>query len=122
MTSCSTKTRTAALSANTRGRPGPWYGNSRCVRSISANNLPIVVLRSIVINRNCSQNSGSRLIEVSRPLSLTLCRRYCFMSDTRVAQASETPTTASAEMPFMGMSSLSCSMAARPSRAYQRSS
>jgi hypothetical protein len=92
MTSCSTKIRTAALSANTRGRPGPWYGNSRCVRSISANNLPIVVLRSIVISRNCSQNSGSALIEVPRPLSLTLCT-YCFMSGIRVAHTSETPTS-----------------------------
>jgi hypothetical protein len=51
-----------------------------------------LVLRSIVISRNCSQNSGSRLIEVSRPLSLTLCT-YCFMSGIRVAHAAETPTS-----------------------------
>ena len=58
---CRTKILTAALSVSTRWRPGPWYGSSRCVRSISLSNAPIVTLRSIVVNRNCSQKSGSRL-------------------------------------------------------------
>jgi len=75
MSAWNTNIRTAALSVRTRWRPGPWYGSRRPVRSISANNLPIVVWRSIVISRNCSQNSGSTVIDVSRPLILTWCRQ-----------------------------------------------
>jgi hypothetical protein len=78
MSVCSTKTRTAALSVRTRWHPGPWCGSRRPVRSISANSLPIVVWRSIVISRNCSQNSGSTVIDVSRPLILTWCRQLSF--------------------------------------------
>jgi hypothetical protein len=78
MSVCSTKTRTAALSVRTRWHPGSWCGSRRPVRSISANSLPIVVWRSIVISRNCSQNSGSTVIDVSRPLILTWCRQLSF--------------------------------------------
>ena len=70
MSVCSTKTRTAALSVRTRWRPGPWYGSRRMVRSISAISLAVVVRRSIVINRSCSQNSGSTAIEVLWPSSV----------------------------------------------------
>ena len=59
MSVCSTKTRTAALSVRTRWRPGPWYGSGRMVRLISANRRLMVVLCTIVISRNWSQNSGS---------------------------------------------------------------
>ena len=37
-----------------------------------------MVWRSIVISRNCSQNSGSTVIDVSRPLILTWCRQLSF--------------------------------------------
>ena len=72
MTVRSTKTRTAALSVSVRSQPLPWYGNRRIVRSISARRLPMVVRRSITISRNCSQKSGSTLIDVYRPFSQTL--------------------------------------------------
>jgi hypothetical protein len=90
MSVCSTKTRTAALSVRTRWRPGPWCGSRRPVRSISANSLPIVVWRSIIISRNCSQNSGSTVIDVSRPLILTWCRQgdwNRFTTHSRIAHA-----------------------------------
>ena len=72
MTVRSTKTRTAALRVSVRSQPLPWSGNRRIVRSISARRLLMVVWRSITISRNCSQKSGSTLIDVYRPLSHTL--------------------------------------------------
>jgi hypothetical protein len=58
----STKTRTAALSVSVRSQPLPWSGNRRIVRSISARRLLMVVRRSIMISRNCSQKSGSSVV------------------------------------------------------------
>jgi hypothetical protein len=90
MRAWNTNIRTAALSVRTRWRPGPWCGSRRPVRSISANSLPIVVWRSIVISRNCSQNSGSTVIDVSRPLILTWCRQgdwNRFTTHSRIAHA-----------------------------------
>jgi hypothetical protein len=87
----STKTRTAALSVRTRWRPSPWCGRRRPVRSISANSLPIVVWRSIVISRSCSQNSGSTVIDVSRPLILTWCRQLSFQRCLAIAGAAILP-------------------------------
>ena len=72
MTVRSTKTRTAALRVSVRSQPLPWCGNTRIVRSISARRLLMLVRRSITISRNCSQKSGSTLIDVYRPLSQTL--------------------------------------------------
>ena len=99
-----TPVRCASVRVGVRPAPAPAYRARRAGLTDLANSviarpllsrcprMAIVVLRSIVISRNCSQNSGSRLIEVSRPLSLTLCT-YCFMSGIRVAHAAETPTS-----------------------------
>jgi hypothetical protein len=74
---------------------------SNLARNWPCTDTNIVVLRSMVISRNCSQNSGSALIEVSRPLSLTLCT-YCFMSGIRVAQCLGNANFAGAEITIRG--------------------
>ena len=111
-----TKTLSAALNANTRGCAF-GYGNSRCLRSISANNSLIVVPRSITINRNCSQNSGSAFIEVMRPSTLTECIFCCIIHTTLTPcqeNASSAPTQKS---PSIEQPNLCWSTAVRPSKA-----